>query len=35
MGGFPTLTILVFICNDKGFHLLDWWKIVLMRSMSK
>jgi len=30
MGGFPTLTILVFICNDRGFPVSSWWEMVLI-----
>jgi hypothetical protein len=35
MGGFPTLAILVFICNDQGFPGRYWWKIVLRVGMSR
>jgi hypothetical protein len=34
MGGFPTLAILVFICNNQGFPECHWWKIVLRVDMS-
>ena len=35
MGGFPTLAILVFFCNDVGFPPFNYRKIVLITSLAK
>jgi len=29
MGGFPTLALLVFLYDPKGFPVPEWWETVL------